>query len=286
VTGAELAQRAYQQAWVFGARFLLMSEVVSLRTDGRRHVLCTADGVETSARTVVLATGATYRRLAVPEIEELVEAGVYYGAGGPEAAGVAEKRVFVLGGGNSAGQAAMHLARYASAVTLLVRGDSLAASMSQYLRKQIDENKNIELRFNTEVVGASGDGQLEALTLRDRLSGEEETAPAAGLFVLIGNLPHTDWLPPTIARDDYGYVPTGSDIGADDGWPLARTPFTYETTLPGVFAVGDVNHASNARVASAVGEGSAVIRRVHELLVAPDPDDEIGSVSARSRRAS
>jgi thioredoxin reductase (NADPH) len=270
VSGAELAQRAYQQAWVFGSRFLLMSEVTALRTEPDRHVLVSASGVEARGRTVVLASGATYRRLGVPALEELVGSGVFYGASGPEAAALAGEHVFVLGGGNSAGQAALHLSRYAERVNLLVRGDSLAASMSHYLVDQLDAAENVELRLCTDVTGGSGDPRLEALTLRDRNTGETETVQAAALFVLIGARPNTDWLPEAVARDDYGYVLTGSDIGPDAGWLLERPPRTFETTLPGVFAVGDVNHASIARVASAVGDGSAVIKQVHESLLTGD----------------
>ena len=266
VGGADLAQRAYQQAWVFGSRFLLMSEVESLRTEPDRHVLVIAGGVEVCARTVVLATGAAYRRLGIPALEELVGSGVYYGASGPEAQAATGGHAFVLGGGNSAGQAAMHLSRYAKQVTVLVRGETLADSMSQYLLGQLAATANVELRFRTEVADGAGEARLETLTLRDRSSGDTETVPAAALFVLIGARPNSDWLPDTIARDDYGYVPTDADLRPDDGWALERPPRMYETTLPGVFAVGDLNQASVHRVAAAVGDGSAVIKQVHETL--------------------
>ncbi len=276
VSGAELAQRAYQQAWVFGSRFLLMSEVTELRTESDRHVLVTSGGAEASARTVVLATGAAYRRIGIPALEDLVGSGVYYGASGPEAAAAAGKQVFVLGGGNSAGQAAMHLSRYAERVNLLVRAQSLAASMSQYLRDQLDACENVDLRFCTEVIDGCGDPRLETLTLRDNRTGETETVPAAALFVLIGARPNSDWLPDTIARDDYGFVPTDADILPEHGWALERPPRMYETTLPNVFAVGDLNQASVLRVAAAVGDGSVVIKQVHDALA----EDEVAARSS------
>ncbi len=270
VGGADLAQRAYQQAWVFGSRFLLMSEVESLRTEPDRHVLTLAGGAEVHGRTVVLATGAAYRRLGIPALEELVGSGVYYVGSGPEAAASAGGDVFVLGGGNSAGQAAMHISRYARKVTILVRGETLADSMSQYLRGQLEATENVELRRCTEVIDGAGEARLETLTLRDRNTGETETVPARALFILIGARPNSDWLPASIARDDYGYVPTDTDLSPADGWPLERQPRVWETSLPGVFAVGDLNQASIARVAAAVGDGSAVIKQVHETLLTAD----------------
>jgi thioredoxin reductase (NADPH) len=268
VSGAELAQRAYQQAWVFGSRFLLMTEIVSLEGKPGRYVVKTADGTEASGRTVVLATGASYRRLGVPSLEALVGAGVYYGASGPEAAALAGNHVYVLGGGNSAGQAAMHLSRYAETVTIVVRGESLAASMSTYLRDQIEATDNIALRVGTEIASCSGEARLSELCLRDRATGGVHTVSAAALYVLIGAVPRTEWLPPAVARDDWGYLLTGPDVRG--AWPLERPPQMLETSLPGVFAVGDVNHRSVARVASAVGEGSVVIKQVHESLLADD----------------
>ena len=276
------AQRAYQQAWVFGSRFLLMSEVMALRTEPDRHVIVTATGVEASARTVVLATGATYRRIGIEALENLVGSGVYYGASAAEAAAATGGHVFVLGGGNSAGQAAMHLSRYAERVSLLVRGTSLADSMSQYLLDQLGAAENVELRLCTEVIDGSGDPQLETLTLRDQRTGDTETVPAAALYVLIGARPNSDWLPDTVARDDYGYVPTDADIRPEHGWPLERPPRMYETTLPGVFAVGDLNTASVARVAAAVGDGSVVIKQVHEMLMSSEiPSGDQSSAGVR-----
>lgn len=280
ISGAELAQRAYQQAWVFGASFLLMREVVALRPDGDGYLLATSAGREARARAVVLATGVSYRRVGVPALEALTGAGVFYGASVSEAQAVSGRPVYVVGGGNSAGQAAMHLSGYASSVTLLVRGGSLAESMSSYLRGEIAAAANIEVRTNSEVVDGGGGGRLEWLTLRDRRSGETSTVPAAGLFVLIGAVPHTDWLPAELQRDRWGYVATGAAL---QSWPLERPPSVYETSLPGVFAVGDVRERSLKRVASAVGEGSVVIRQVYDYLRSTEPAADAATAPAAER---
>jgi thioredoxin reductase (NADPH) len=268
VTGAQLAQRAYQQAWVFGTRFLLMQDVVELRTEDGWHVLRTAAGDEVRGRAVVLAAGVTYRRVDAPSLEALEGTGVYYGASVSEARGLAGADVFVVGGGNSAGQAALHLARWARTVTILVRGSSLASSMSRYLIDQI-EAAGIKVRFGTEVVDGGGDARLEWIALRDRSTGTVRCEDAAALFILIGAVPRTDWLPPQIEKDEWSYVTTGADV-SPDRWPLERPPQPLETSLPGVFAVGDVRGRSVKRVASAVGEGSVVIQQVHEMLAATE----------------
>jgi thioredoxin reductase (NADPH) len=273
VGGADLAQRAYQQAWVFGTRFLFMDEVVALRSEGSWHMVTTAHGEGVRARAVVLATGVSYRRIGVPGLESLTGAGVFYGASVSEARALAGTDVFVVGGGNSAGQAAMHLARYARAVTLLVRSASLAESMSQYLRDQLDA-VGIRVRLQTEVVDGGGDGRLEWITLCNQHSGETQTVPATALFVLIGAQPHTDWLPPHIQRDQWGYVVTGRDVTAgqaEGSWRLPRAPTMFETCVPGIFAVGDARRGSIKRVASAVGEGSVVVAQVHEFLAGDLP---------------
>jgi len=273
VGGAELAQRAFQQAWVFGTRFLFMDEVVALRSEGQWHVLTTADGEEARARAVVLATGVNYRRIGVPGLEAFTGTGVFYGASASEARALAGTDVFVVGGGNSAGQAAMHLARYARTVTLLVRSASLAESMSQYLRDELDAVA-VRVRYHTEVVDGGGDGRLEWITLRDRRSGETERVAATALFVLIGARPHTGWLPPQIQCDQWGYVVTGRDVtpGQTPGsWGLSRPPTMFETCVPGIFAVGDARRGSVKRVASAVGEGSVVVAQVHEVLAGNSP---------------
>ena len=271
ISGAELAQRAYQQAWVFGANFLLMQHVNGLRTDGDRHLLTVDDGTAIAGRSVVLATGVEYRRLGVPPVEALVGAGVYYGSSVGEAQACAGSHAYVVGGGNSAGQAALHLAKHAAQVSLLVRSDSLAASMSRYLREELDAAPNIDVQYRTEVVDGGGRGRLDHLVLRDVDTGEDRRVAAGGLFLLIGARPHTDWLPEAIARDEGGYVRVGADLERGDGpgtWPLDRPPLSYETSLPGVFAVGDVRSRSVKRVANAVGEGSIVIQQVASYLSA------------------
>jgi thioredoxin reductase (NADPH) len=265
VSGAELAQRAYQQAWVFGAHFLLFCDVDCLRPGPDGHVVELSDGSEARARAVILATGVSYRQLGIPALDELLNAGVFYGASVAQARALAGRETYVVGGGNSAGQAAMHLARYASTVTLLVRGGSLGASMSRYLSDEIDAAANIHVRFNTEVVDGSGDGRLEQLVLRDTASGATETVPAAGLFILIGARPRTDWLPESVERDEWGYVLTDRDASGVH-WTLDRPPFTFETCVPGIFGVGDIRAGSVKRVASAAGEGSVVIQHVHAYL--------------------
>ena len=269
VSGAELAQRAYQQAWIFGARFLHTRSVNALRPEGGRYALELSDGSQATATAVVLATGIAYRRLGIPELEALVGTGVFYGASVSEARAHAGQPVYVVGGGNSAGQAAVHLARYAARVTILVRRASLAETMSRYLINEIEAAENIEVRPHTEVIGGAGKGALKSVELRDCRSGREETVPAAALFLMIGAQPHTEWLPESICRDERGYLLTGSDLPEDD-WPLERKQLMLETSLPGVFAVGDARHGSTKRVASAVGEGSVVIEQVHQLLASAE----------------
>jgi len=270
ISGGELAQRAYQQAWVFGASFLLMREVRSLRSDGERLRLEVEDE-EVTAGAVVLATGASYRRLDVPVLETMTDAGVFYVAS-TQAQALTGEALFVVGGGNSAGQAAMHLSRYGRRVTLLVRGHTLADSMSSYLRDSLEATENVEVRHRTEVVDAipDEDGWLDLLTLRDVDTGRRETLDAGGLFVLIGAEPNTRWLPDEVERDEWGYVLTGADLlheGAmRDTWPLDRPPQILETSMPRVFAVGDVRQGSTKRVASAVGEGSIAVEQVHRVL--------------------
>jgi thioredoxin reductase (NADPH) len=259
--GGELAQRAYQQAWLFGAQFRLTHRATALEPRGERRIVGTDCGAEISARAVVLALGVEYRRLDAPGLTELEGAGVYYGASMSEAQALAGESVYIVGGGNSAGQAALHLARYACTVRILVRGDGLAATMSQYLIEAIERDPNIHLRTRTEVAAGLGDGRLEALELRT--PDGTKTVPAAALIVLIGAHPHTEWLPDEIERDQWGYVPTGPDITS---WPLERPPFALETSLPGVFAAGDVRSRSVKRVASAAGSGALSVSDVHAYL--------------------
>ena len=269
VSGSELAIRAYEQAWLLGAKFHFMHEVSVLHPGKERHQLELSNGAAISTRTVVLATGATYRRLGIATLDSLIGAGVFYGAAVVEAPAVTGTRVFVAGGGNSAGQAALHLAKYASQVTLLVRGPRLAETMSEYLITQITATPNIDIRTNIEVVGGDGTQRLQRLTLRDTLTDQDEAHDAGALFVLIGAQPHTSWLPPQITTDDWGYVITGHDL-LDHGkppnhWPLERPPMLLETSVPGIFAVGDVRHRSVKRVASAVGEGSIAITLIRTV---------------------
>jgi thioredoxin reductase (NADPH) len=254
VTGSELAQRGYQQAWVFGAHFLLMRQVTRLEEKPDGFLAEISDVGAVTARAVVLATGVAYRRLGVPELEALTGAGVNYGASVSEAHGLTDRDACVVGGGNSAGQAVLHLARYCRQVSIVIRGESLATSMSRYLIDAID---------------AGGGGRLQNIVLRHRRTGAEETLDVDGLFVMIGAEPGTGWLP-GIGRDEHGYVLAGSDAAADPLWAQSRPPKPYESTIPGLFAVGDVRCGSVKRVASAVGEGSVVVSQIHEHFKAAD----------------
>ena len=264
VSGAELAWRAYEQAWIFGTHFVYGNPATSLAEDGTVRILRLQDGSEVRSRAVVIATGMSYRRLGVGSLEALVGAGVFYGAATVEAQVVSGKHAFVVGGGNSAGQAALHLAKYAERVTMLVRSESLATSMSEYLIREINSTRNVDVRHGTEVAGGGGSGRLQYVELRDRGSGHLERVQAAGLFVLIGGEPFTEWLPESVSRDAWGFIRTGPDVA--EHWTQERPPLLLETSMPGLFAVGDVRHGSVKRVASAVGEGSIAIRMVHDYL--------------------
>jgi thioredoxin reductase (NADPH) len=277
IAGDDLTRRACEQAWLFGANLVFAQEARSLRVSDTELVVQVADGQEVVARTVVLATGVTWRRLGIPNLERLIGAGVFYGAAGSEARAMRGRHVCVVGAGNAAGQAAAHLAKYADKVTLLVRGDSLEKRMSEYLIAQLREMSNVSVRLGVELVDGEGDEQLLAIVVRDRSSGTVERIPAAGLFVLIGAEPHTEWLDGTVERDDRGFILTGNDIDPNrDGlssWPLERAPMLLETSVPGIFAAGDVRHASVKRVTTAMGEGATVVQLVHgHLEAAPDPN--------------
>jgi thioredoxin reductase (NADPH) len=290
VAGAELARRATEQAWWFGAVFRFMRNATALRSDGRDLTLTLSDGAEVTSRAVVVATGVSYRRLGVPGLEELVGTGVFYGAAVSEAQAMKDEEVYVVGGANSAGQAAVHLSEYASRVTLLVRGRSLSTSMSDYLIKEIEAAQNIQVRFGTQVIDGGGEGRLEHLVLKDLASGLTETVPAAALFVLIGAEPRTEWLPEEIVRDQRGYIVTGPDLFQDGepprGWPLGRPPLPMETSMPGVFAAGDIRYGSVKRVASAVGAGAIAIQSIHEHFVKARLGlDNSGSTARTSARA-
>jgi thioredoxin reductase (NADPH) len=265
ISGSRLAEEAYEQAALFGASFVFMHRATALARSDEGFALSLEDGRCVVAGAVILSTGATYRRLAIPALEELIGAGVFYGGPVSEAPALAGKEVYVVGGGNSAGQAALHLARYARRVTLVVRADSLDARMSHYLVRAIETAPGIDVRTTTTVVGGGGNGRLQELVLRDAAAGEDETVRADALFVLIGARPQTEWLPPEIARDTHGFLLTGDDVDTDV-WPLERRPLSLETSLPRVFAAGDVRHGSVKRVASAVGAGAIAVQLVHPLL--------------------
>jgi thioredoxin reductase (NADPH) len=287
VSGQRLAIQAYEQASVFGASFVLMHRATALARAGERLVVSLAEGRCISASVVILSTGASYRRLGVPALEQLTGAGVFYGGPASEAHALGGAEVFVAGGGNSAGQAALHLARYARRVTLVVRGSALEAGMSHYLVHEIRATPAIVVRTSTTVVGGGGDGHLRELVLREGTTGVEETVAADAIFVLIGARPHTAWLPDEIVRDRHGFLYTGTSIPAGDAWPLERQPLAQETSMPGVLAAGDVRHGSVKRVASAVGEGSIAVQFVHDLLAAEPPaaqlDGAAAGAAARSR---
>jgi thioredoxin reductase len=242
VSGARLAFAAYQQAWFFGTTFVFMRQPESLSRENDHYRLGLSGGSALASRTVVITTGAAYRRLGVPALEDLQGRGVFYGAGVSEAPAMRGRKVYVIGGGNSAGQAAMHLSKWAEQVTLLVRAPSLADSMSDYLIREIDAAPNIEVLYGVQVVDGAGTDRLESLVLEDRPTGARRTVPAGGLFVLIGAQPHTEWLGTDVARDQWGFILTGPDLpgGSDVDWPAGRPPLPHETSLPGVFAAGDV----------------------------------------------
>src|SRR6516225_10029968 len=270
VSGAQLTDRARRQAAKFGAEVLTTREVVGLEVHGPARTVRFADGTAVDAHAVILATGVAYRQLAAPGLDELTGRGVFYGSALTEAASCAEQDVFVVGGANSAGQAAVYLARGAKSVTIVVRGPSLRKSMSHYLVEQIERVPNIRVRSCTEIAEAHGDGHLERLTLRDSESGDTEVVHAQWLFVFIGAAPLTGWLDGVVHRDERGFILAGPDLAAAGeqlaGWPLDRPPYHLETSVPGVFVAGDVRAESAKRVASAVGEGAMAVMLVHRYL--------------------
>jgi thioredoxin reductase (NADPH) len=270
VSGSELTRRAIAQAQRLGAEFLAPLETTGMSNDGGYKRLTLSDGREIVTRTVLASTGMLYRQHPAAGIAELTGAGVYYGAATTEAAAFRERRVVVVGGGNSAGQAAMHLARYAKEVEIIVRRDSLRETMSQYLIEQIEKTENIRLRPRTEVTRVEGDGHVERIALKSVDDGATKLECADALFIFIGTSPRSDWLPPQVLRDEKGFVLTGRDAMAAEGfartWKEQREPLLLETSIPGVFAAGDVRAGAMNRVASAVGEGSMVVRLAHEYL--------------------
>ncbi|MCX4743420.1 FAD-dependent oxidoreductase [Streptomyces antibioticus] len=270
VSGAQLTERARRQAAKFGAEILTAREVTGLEINGSARVVRFSDGSAVAAHSVILATGVSYRQLTAPGCDDLTGCGVYYGSALTEAPACTGHDVYIVGGANSAGQAAMYLARGAKSVTLLVRGESLAASMSYYLIQQIEESSNIFVRARTLVESAHGDGHLEHLTLRDVTTGETERVDAQWMFVFIGAAPLTDWLDGTVLRDGRGFILAGPDLtpeGRPPGdWELDRPPYHLETSVPGVFVAGDARAESAKRVASAVGEGAMAVMLVHRYL--------------------
>jgi len=270
LSGADLARRAVTQARRFGVEILAPQEVHSLRVDGGSKFVKLSDGTEIGSKALVIATGVSYRKLDVPGLEQLQGAGVYYGAAMTEASACKDEDVFVVGGANSAGQAAMFFSRYARRVVMLVRGTSLALSMSQYLIEQIRQTPNIHVEYNSQITEAFGAERLEAVSILCSTSGETQKVPAASLFIFIGAAPGTEWLGGLLARDDKGFILTGPDLMVDGkmpkGWPLERQPWLLEASVPGIFVAGDVRYRSIKRVASGVGEGANAVQFVHQYL--------------------
>jgi thioredoxin reductase len=270
ISGAMLAQEMWQQAWAFGTTFRYMRQAQSLSSEDGHYRLRLSDGSVLTARTVIIATGAAYRRLGIPHLEDLQGRGVFYGAAASEAPAMRGRNVFVAGGGNSAGQTALHMAKWAHQVTILVRAQSLADTMSDYLIREIGAAPNIDICYHVQVTDGTGTGHLQSLVLEDTASGARRSVPADALFVLIGSQPRTDWLGDAIAHDRWGFILTGPDLlgSADARWSPGRPPLPLplETSLPGVFAAGDVRAGSVKRVASAVGEGADTIPLVHRHL--------------------
>lgn len=265
ISGAELTQRAYQQAWLFGAKFVFAREVTGLRVQNERKILTLSDGREINAGAVVVASGAKYRRLDVPSLERYVGRSIFYTTFG-ETALLKGLDVAIVGGGNSAGQAVVHVSAFARKVTLIVRSKPLEKGMSYYLVRQIRRAPNVEVKLGAEIVGGEGGERLRTLTVRDIASNAIEEVPANLLLVMIGALPYTDWSAGIVQRDSKGFIATGRDVDTNE-WTPRRLPMSFETSVPGIFAVGDVRQGSIKRVAAAVGEGAAAIQNVHQYLI-------------------
>jgi len=270
LSGGDLARRGVVQARRFGVEILSPQEAVAVRTEGPYRIIRLADGSEISCHALMVASGVQWRRLDAPGIDRLQGAGVYYGGGATEALSCQGEIVYVVGGANSAGQAAMNFARYAERVVILVRGISLAATMSQYLIDQIKETPNIQLWTHASVAEVHGETHLEEISILCSDTTKVERVPASAMFIFIGALPRTDWLADVIERDDRGFILTGPDLmqggQRPKNWTLDRDPFLLETNVPGIFAVGDVRHGSVKRVASGVGEGSVAVQFIHQYL--------------------
>ena len=269
LSGADLARRAVTQAQRFGVE-ILSQEVISLRLQDQYRILTLADGAEVSCHALLIATGVSYRKLDVPGLEKLSGAGVYYGAAMTEALSCKDDDVYLVGGANSAGQAALYFAKYAHCVTLVVRGDSLEKGMSQYLVDEIHAQPTVRVWLNAQVTAVEGDSQLESITIQHSDTGQTEIVPSKAIFIFIGAAPRTDWLDGIVRRDELGFILAGPDLMQDgkrpEGWPLDRDPFLLETSVPGVFVAGDVLHQSVKRVASAVGGGAIAVQFVHQYL--------------------
>ena len=270
LSGNDLARRAVVQAQRFGVEILSPQEATGVRTEGSYRIIKLADGSELSCHALMIASGVQWRRLEAPGIDRLQGAGIYYGGGATEALSCKGEDVYVIGGANSAGQAAMNFAKYADRVVMVVRGSSLASTMSQYLIDQIKETPNIQLWANASVVEVHGESHLEEISFLCSDTDKVERVPASAMFIFIGASPRTDWLGDLVERDERGFLLTGPDLIRDKqrpkGWTLDRDPFLLETNIPGIFAVGDVRHGSVKRVASGVGEGSVAVQFIHQYL--------------------
>ena len=271
MSGADLARRAVAQAKKFEVEIVSPQVVSRLRIEGSTPIVTLSDGTELTSHVVLLATGVQWRRLDVPGIDRLVGAGVYYGGTLAEAFFCRNEDIYIVGGANSAGQAAVYFSRYARTVTMLVRGESLDESMSRYLIDQIQKTPNIEVRLRTTVVEVHGENRLEAITISDATKNQKEKVPTNALFIFIGALPHTDWLENLVKLDDHGFILTGPDLSRGEGnghagWTLNRDPFWLESSQPGVFVAGDVRHGSVKRVAAGVGEGATAVQFIHQYL--------------------
>jgi len=268
--GSELARRAVDQARKFEVEILTPQEVAQVRAEDPYRIVRLGDGTELSCHALIVATGVSYRKLDAPGVDRLTGAGVYYGASLTEAFSYKGEDVYIVGGANSAGQAAMFFSEYARKVVVVYHGDSLRKSMSEYLVKQVEDRENIEVRLNSSVVEATGEDHLERIVLQNSASGQKDIVPTQALFILIGAAPHTDWLDGVVARDERGFIRSGPDLSKHaerpKGWKLDRDPYLLETSVPGIFVAGDVRHGSIKRCASAVGEGSITVQFVHQYL--------------------
>jgi len=270
LSGGDLARRAVDQAKRFEVEILTPQEVSAVRVEDPYRIVTLADGTEISCFALIITTGVAYRKLEAPGVDRLTGRGIYYGAAQTEALSCKGEDVYIIGGANSAGQAAMFFSNQASRVHILYRGDDLRRSMSDYLVRQIEAREDIEVHLNTNVISVEGEDHLEWITAKNSMTGETETVPAHSLYVFIGAAPKTEWLDGVVERDERGFILSGPDLMQDgkrpDGWPPERDPYLLETSVPGIFVAGDVRHGSVKRCASAVGEGSIAIQFVHQYL--------------------